>query len=133
MCMAVYDVGDGGASVSPKPRRSGAMQRYPMEERERSWWRQEYQSSGNPWRKSTGGPVPIEATCMFMPFVGTVVCSMFSIVDTLCFLFFFFFFFVDGVSWSLFIFSFVLGLVLWVYMWRKMNRILYFQIKFCKC
>ncbi|KAM2066159.1 hypothetical protein PS2_042419 [Malus domestica] len=28
------DVGDGGASVSLKPRRSGVMQRYPKEERD---------------------------------------------------------------------------------------------------
>ncbi|KAM1023065.1 hypothetical protein ACFX2A_044996 [Malus domestica] len=27
---------------------------------DRSWWRQEYQSSGNSWRKSTGEPAPIE-------------------------------------------------------------------------
>ena len=57
------------------------MQRKPREERERSWWRHEYQSSGKPWRKRTTGPVPIEAMCMLMPLVGTIVCSIFSIFD----------------------------------------------------
>ena len=33
-----------------------------------SWWRQEYQSSGQPWHSTTGKPAPASATCTRMPF-----------------------------------------------------------------
>ena len=79
-----HGVGGGGGrsvsvTISTEVWASGAMQRQPWEERERSWWRHEYQSSGKPWRKRITGPVPIDATCMLMPFAVMVVCSIFSI------------------------------------------------------
>ena len=49
------------------------------EERDRNWWHHKYHSSGKPWMKRITGPVPIDATCMLMPFVVMVVCSIFSI------------------------------------------------------
>src|SRR5436305_7353112 len=37
-----------------------------------SWWRHEYQSSGNPWQSTTGGPSPCSAMCMSIPLAWIV-------------------------------------------------------------
>src|ERR1044072_8083553 len=59
--------------------RSGASAWYPGELRATIWWRQEYQSSGKPWRNNTTGPCPFSAICILMPFTSTVLCSIPSI------------------------------------------------------
>src|SRR4051812_45239468 len=44
----------------------------PAAARSRSWWRQEYQSSGKPCSRTTGGPLPASATCIRSPPASTV-------------------------------------------------------------
>jgi len=53
-------------------RRSGASTRKPALARASSWWRHEYQSSGKPWQRTTGGPEagPLSATWSSIPLVG---------------------------------------------------------------
>src|SRR5436190_13122888 len=47
---------------------SGASTWYPAPDSASIWWRHEYQSSGNPWIRTTGFPSPASATCSSMPF-----------------------------------------------------------------
>src|SRR5687767_7889955 len=42
---------------------SGATTRNPPSARAGTWWRHEYQKSGNPWRSTTRGPSPSSTKC----------------------------------------------------------------------
>src|SRR5262245_6436412 len=53
---------------------SGAIARKPATASAVSWWRQEYQSSGQPWSRTTGKPAPASATCMRRPFAAIDRC-----------------------------------------------------------
>jgi len=46
---------------------SGAITRYPASANPVSWWRQEYQDSGQPWINNTNGPLPASAIRMEIP------------------------------------------------------------------
>ena len=66
--------GPGGASVQPKPRRSGTITRRMSPSRwmtPRHW----YQCCGQPWSSSSGSPAPASATCMRSPPASTKRCS----------------------------------------------------------
>src|SRR5260370_42299082 len=55
---------------------SGAMAGYPAAARASSWWRQEYQDSGQPWHTKTTGPAPASAKCIRMPLASTNRCEI---------------------------------------------------------
>src|SRR5690348_5665915 len=61
-----------GALVPPKPRMSGATTWKPAAASAGIWWRQEYDSSGQPWQSTTRGPLPSSRTKSSMPLDATV-------------------------------------------------------------
>src|SRR5690348_13461447 len=64
---------EAGLSLSPKPRKSGAIRRY-RSARRSNIGSQAAQNSGQPCSRINGGPLPVEAACVVNPRVSRKVC-----------------------------------------------------------